>query len=385
MPEERLRKSHKQNQHIQLVSPVMDKIPTHIMENARCHRCGGLPFKTTNPAGLQQYFDKVSSRLFDPEALAKTSKLGKLVAQLTYALKVETNKLKLTVCTCEKPDQWPVVRKDQYKGKTVMICGSGPSLDKVRKWIKRYKPDHVWGCNDALNWLTEKGYKVTHGVGIDQSPALYRDCWVDPPDVPFFLASSVDPKLIEHLLSKGRNRITFFHSWIGFAGEYYMYGQLWPHVHISGEGLNVVNRSICTAEWAGYNKIYVAGADCAFGGTPGKDTFHVHGDMAEGVILDGIVDGRRWRTKPDMLVSAKSLVQTKRRMGSRLELLGDTLPRALQHKDDVYLDRCIRYAKDDERKAVSSEVEVRKYAPKVGGTAILEAMAQSSVSAVMGA
>ena len=48
-----------------------------------------------------------------------------------------------------------------------------------------------------------------------------------------------------------------------------------------------------------------------------------------------------------MLVSAIDIVVQKRRLGERLQLVGDTLPKALQHKDDAFLDRCIMWRADD--------------------------------------
>jgi hypothetical protein len=335
----------------------MNNIPGFILDNSRCLKCGGIQTKATS----------------DP----------KVVQALLDMLKHEVTDVNLTACACETPTLAPLARKDQYKGKTVCICGSGPSLKKSARRIRRGEFDHVWGCNDALIWLTQNGYNCTHGVGIDQSPDLYTECWKDPPDVRYILATSVDSKLPEYLRSHGRDNITFFHSFIGFDKEYELYGLLYDFTVLSGEGLNVVNRAIGVAEFMGYDKVYVAGADCAFGKRKenGKDvdTFHVHGDKVEGIVLRGKFDGQNWRTKPDMLVSAISLVGTQHRMGSRLELLGNVLPKALKYKDKEFLDSCIRWVTPEEKRQRESELAIARYAPNLDSEKIQQLLDGGSV------
>lgn len=339
---------NKQNQHIQLISPVMDSIPAYVLDNARCMVCEGIQIRhSASPDLLQQMLNKISK-----------------------------GRVELRGCTCEVPTVPPIVHKDEHKGKTCVICGSGPSLKKAFRRIRRGEFDHVWACNDALMWLTDQDYKPTYGVGIDQSEALYQDCWAPvPPDVPYLIATSVDPKLVAHLKKYGR-KYTFFHSHIGFTGEHHLYAMLFGRMLISGEGLNVVNRAIGVAEYMGYDTIYVAGADCAFGrNKSGKDTFHVHGDIAGGVILRGRIDGREWATKPDMLISAISLVGTKQRMGSRLQWVGDILPKALEHKDQEFLDRCIRWANEEEMQQQENARAIHDFAPRLDSKQIRDLLA----------
>jgi hypothetical protein len=348
----------------------MNHIPAYVLDNARCTICGGIQIRHSgNPNLLQQMLNKISK-----------------------------GRVEMRGCTCDTPTVPPIVQKDQHKGKTAVICGSGPSLKKAFRRIKRGEFDHVWACNDALMWLTSEGYTPTYGVGIDQSDALYAECWVPPPDVPYLIATSVDPKLVAHLKAHNR-KFTFFHSHIGFTGEHHLYALLFGRMLISGEGLNVVNRAIGVAEYMGYRTIYVAGADCAFGrDRAGKDTFHVHGDLAEGVILrtekEGASDeenrkrmigGRHWATKPDMLISAISLVGTKERMGSKLQWVGDILPRALARVcDDLkakgqnaqeFLDRCIRWASEDEMNQQNAAQAIAEFAPRLDSTQIKELLA----------
>ncbi len=246
-------------------------------------------------------------------------------------------------CVCEKPRQWPVVKENAEEGKDVVICGSGPSLKKALKTIRRVVKNggHVWGCNDALMWLSKHNHPVTHGVAIDQSPDLYEDSWVpEPPDVKYLLATSVSPRLIGHLTKHDRNDITLFHSLVGVEQEQALYGLLYEITALVASGLNVVNRSLGLALAMGYRTIYLAGADCALGP---NDTFHVHGDKAEGIILRGKINGKMWATKADMLVSAVDLAVQKRILGSRIQFVGHTLPRVLATKDDAFLDRCVLF------------------------------------------
>lgn len=303
LPED-LTKRHpngKPKQFITLTSPVGHQIAGFVLANALCRVCHGLPIRRR-----------------------------------------ESGPTTLPVCRCELPTQFPVVHPESGKGKDVIICGSGPSLAKVKNLLKVHPDADVWGCNDALMWLARRGLKVTHGMGIDQSPDLYTTCWTTPPAVQYLLASSVSHQLIAHLVRYGhQDRITLFHSFIGFEGESELYKLLYPPAPMVGSGLNVVNRSIPLAGWMGYGTIYVVGADCALGR---RDTFHVGETTPEtGIILRGKINGRKWATKPDMLASAVDLVHQQREMGERLQLIGETLPNALKDKDDAFLDRCISW------------------------------------------
>jgi hypothetical protein len=168
-------------------------------------------------------------------------------------------------CQCEAPNQLPVfgVQKE-YTGKTVAICGAGPSLREAYKAIR--KADHVWGCNRAAHWLVKKNWKITHGFAIDSSPAMFEDAWKEPPGVDdFILATSVDPRLTDHLLEHGK-RVRFFHSVRGKVDdEFKLYALMYQPAPVCGRGLNVVNRAVDLARFLDYRRIYVCGADNALG------------------------------------------------------------------------------------------------------------------------
>jgi len=145
------------------------------------------------------------------------------------------------------------------------------------------------------------------------------------------------------------------------AFEDWMYWLLYEPTVRLGAGLNSVTRAIDLARFMGAAKITVLGADCAIRfrtprppeatlGSPAhlkwlkeETVFHANGDNAiasnsSSMTLTGVIDGRIWETKPDMIISAIWLVKMARVI-PYLELVGDTLPNALMDKDDAFLER----------------------------------------------
>lgn len=145
--------------------------------------------------------------------------------------------------------------------------------------------------------------------------------------------------------------------------EDWLYASLYPPTARVGSGLNSVTRAIDLAYFAGAARVIVLGADCAIRvrqprpaeailGTPAhrrwlEEHTQMHADggsaLASGAtatVFEGVIDGRYWLTKPDMAVTAVWLERWRRNVGrKRLTLIGDTLPNALQGKDDAFLDR----------------------------------------------
>lgn len=263
-----------------------------------------------------------------------------------------------------------MVEEGSGKGKHVVICGAGPSL---AEHAAEYCPDadQVWGCNSALVWLAENGHKVTHGFTCDQTAYMLSE-WASTPDVEYILASTVHVHLSELLLSRNR-KLLWYHNYVGikhapveFDGrsmswEDWAYTLLWPPCMRAGTGLNAVTRAVDVAEFMGFDKITVLGADHALRvktppprGAPmgsrkyskwlARAVMHANGDGATAsgatpVCFGGTIDGRYWLSKPDMMVSAIFLVRMMRRLGGRLNVVGDTLPGALKDKPDEYLAR----------------------------------------------
>ena len=292
-----------------------------------------------------------------------------------------------------------VVVPDSAQGKTVIICGAGPTL---RDHAADYEADEVWGCNSAAIWMHDTGHRITHAFTVDQTPAMVNE-WSTTPDVEYLLASTVHPHLTAMLVRRNR-RMRWFHNYVGInkppvefcecghdlkaAGdepyhnpvctaedcecteyrprrmhyEDWLYATLFPPTMRAGSGLNSVTRAVDVAAVMGFDKITVLGADCALkvrrpcpegvlAGTPEHrrwlmtetemhaDGGHAMASGATGVTMGGEIDGRHWETKPDMVVSAVFLVKMKEKLGERLDLVGDTLPNALVGKPEEFLSR----------------------------------------------
>jgi len=288
-----------------------------------------------------------------------------------------------------------VARQNSAIGQTIVICGAGPSLaPHAAKWTAR--GDQVWGCNSAMPWLLAHGHKCTHGFTIDQTPHMV-DEWFDVPDVNYLVASSIHPHLTELLLARGRS-LTFFHNYCGIDKppvaicatcdhdhpdgaclvescsclvyekttvlyEDWLYMGLYPGTVRCGSGLNSVTRAIDLALYVGAERVVVLGADCAIQMTAPRPSGAYRGSLAErrwlkdhtvmhadggdalasgatATTLEGVIDGRVWLTKPDMIISAVWMEKWRRSLGrKKLTFIGDTLPNALQGKDDAFLAR----------------------------------------------
>jgi hypothetical protein len=151
-----------------------------------------------------------------------------------------------------------------------------------------------------------------------------------------------------------------------------MYQALYPTTVRVGSGLNAVTRAVDLALFMGFSKIIVLGSDCCIrfeGDEPStasvsspehvawlKENTTMHADggnalasEASCITLQGKIDGRWWLSKPDMLITAVWLVRMKQQLGSRLSIMGDTLPKALLGKDDEFLARLPSMITKDEQ------------------------------------
>lgn len=248
-------------------------------------------------------------------------------------------------------------------GKTLVLCGSGPSL---QHHIAAYAPkaDELWACNRSLTWLRAQGHKPTHAISVDPTKEMVDD-WDPYPDVQYYVASIAHPKLFKELQRKGR-RVQIFHTLAGMQAptgwdatahgvdyETFLYKTLFPGTWRVDHGLNICNRATCLALVLGFEKIYVLGADCALvpsadpmpeDGSPraawsawlGQQQMYPwqHGTKLWGTptMLEGWIDGRRWVTRVDMAISAHCFYIMQHTVGAKLELIGDTLPNAIMHK-----------------------------------------------------
>lgn len=278
-------------------------------------------------------------------------------------------------------------------GKTVAICGAGPSTRDVL--VNPPKVDQVWACNSAVPYLMKHNARVTHALGVDQGLGMLDDWATVYPNVTYMIASSVHPQLVAHLRTYNV-RIRWFHNFLGIenlpdyeppdmcgtcyraaasplhpsdhafkaiAQEMNLYRTLYQSSCYPAAGLNVVARAIGVALYQGFDRILVYGADCAClpGGPPmppmgdpsyvewtkkivvyadGRTVFDVYG--RDGIIVEACyetayeystgeteVRSRRWHLRADFLVTARHLVWMAKESHGRIQLMGDTLPNAL--------------------------------------------------------
>lgn len=232
-----------------------------------------------------------------------------------------------------------MVGPEQFRGQFVALCGAGPSLREA----DLRGVDQVIACNSAVQWLVEQGLTIHGAVGIDQTARLAEE-WANPPDVPYYLATSVDPTVVRHLQNHQR-ALFFFHNAVGIPDEQALY-RTWPRGFMVGRGATVVSRFAWVLLWAGAERVDIYGADCALGD---GDIAHANGEhVTEAYQTPLLLEGRHpprdrtWRTRPDLLMEAVDLVRLVRASQGRVRLLGDTLPVSLLGKDDAYLDQVNR-------------------------------------------
>lgn len=261
----------------------------------------------------------------------------------------------------------PMVTADSRTG-TVVICGAGPSLQKYQGAPVRAR--EIWATNSALNYLVEHDLRVTHGFAIDMGEAMVQE-WESKPDVRYLVSSSVHPDLLDHLSDR---RVSMFHSFLGCPDpegethyERQLYERLYPTSVMVGHGLNAVPRAVCLALSMGFTDIRVYGADCgASGGSemPGQGeegytewldqiTLYADGRKASvygenASMCEAVIDGVRWHSRPDMIISAVHLLELQRYFRDRIRYFGDTLVNALADKDQAFMSRLPALTKSGE-------------------------------------
>jgi hypothetical protein len=256
-----------------------------------------------------------------------------------------------------------MVTHECMKGKSLSIFGAGPSLAEVKEVPLT---DHAWACNGAINYIKQNtNLRLTHGFCIDQGEEMLGEReWKTTYDVRYLVSTSINPKLTDHLVARKR-KLFWFHNYLGIPDpenhvrmdettsyELELYRTLFQTSVQVGHGLNSVPRAVCLGIAMGFSKITVYGADCAarpdYDPMPWLDTPE-YVEWMKGLILyaDGRsafdcyelfspfceapdLNGRRWHTRPDMVVSAQHLLDLQTAFPGRIELVGDTLPNAIR-------------------------------------------------------
>jgi hypothetical protein len=250
----------------------------------------------------------------------------------------------------------PFIQKDALAdARGAIVCGTAPSLvkgDSLRE-IRRLKGlgYKIFAVKQAIRILTEYDIVPDYSVAMDPGEKQIKKTPLDP-RVTYFVATSCHPRMFDYLLKGGAN-VVLFHSACGAATENLcemdIYAKYFPencsYESVASGGFTVVNRAVAVAEWMGAKKIYVAGAP--FGWREGDDyyapTVTEPAGNASGPTLDdkGVVDGKRWFTKADLLPSALSVARKAKANPSRFVFLGDSLAASLATKSDAFLQRVI--------------------------------------------
>jgi hypothetical protein len=235
--------------------------------------------------------------------------------------------------------------------------------EMVQEWASAPDVDYLVASTvhpHLTEYLLSKGRRLTwfhNFVGIRQRPVAYAYCHTCDGTASYQTATCPVCNV-----PMERQQCSY---------EDWVYQSLYPGTVRAGSGLNAVTRAIDVARFMGFGKITVLGADCAIRtksdpapdmaiGSPehmawlrSETVMHADGGSALAsnatpVTLDGVIDsgtpdetvrpghGRRWLTKPDLMISAVWMCQMARQI-PELELIGDTLPVALLGKTDAYL------------------------------------------------
>lgn len=228
---------------------------------------------------------------------------------------------------------------DTCRGQTVALCGAGPSLDPDE--VRASGCDHVFAVNSAAPWLMENGVPVTAALAIDQTAQLLEE-WKTTYPMVYYVASTVDPEVVKHLRAEDRT-VVFFHNAVGMEtghdSEFDYYCHRWPPTYMVGYGSTVLTRVVGLVRWMGFEHIHIYGADHALS----DDIAHANGEtyqQAYGnpVLVHGEIAGKRWVTRPDMLMAAVHLARLTRANPETITLHGETLPGAILHMTEDELD-----------------------------------------------
>ena len=146
----------------------------------------------------------------------------------------------------------------ETKSGAVAVVGSGPSLKKNWRDLKRFKGDII-ACNAACQFLLEKGITPTYMFCFDADP-LMLEFMTPHPEITYLLASRCPPKAFDLVAGC---RIVCWHA-AGDEGLDEMLiakGRNEPTVVGGGAA---VTRAMVIALPMGYTKVHLYGADSSF-------------------------------------------------------------------------------------------------------------------------
>lgn len=153
--------------------------------------------------------------------------------------------------------------------KSCAIVCSGPSLKDTWNEIRE---DSIFACNNAHDFLIEKGIIPTYGVAVDGLKGTAEFYQNPHDDVEYLIASQCHPDVFRNL--KGHT-ITLWHSWDDYTLE--LLELLAPATKenphpwmMVGGGGSIGNRCFSLAYVSGYRDFHIYGMDSCYGG-PGEN------------------------------------------------------------------------------------------------------------------
>lgn len=245
----------------------------------------------------------------------------------------------------------PLVKKNCCAGRNAILLATGYSLtkpetlEKIRKYAK-FPNNKIIALKEALRVCRENDIRADYSVSMDpgerQATEMKTPIY---PGVTYMVASSCHPSLFEHLRDQ---KVEVFHSACGAKdpetgeNEDEMYLRLWTgHIDVMGGGFTVLNRAVMLSHYMGFNKKIMIGADMGwrdgedhyFAGAYGLNGNHSGPDINDG----GVIDGRNWNTKMDMLASAADLALAIKHKRWNLHVEGDSLIRSLSKRSEAFI------------------------------------------------
>lgn len=279
-----------------------------------------------------------------------------------------------------------------------VIASTGPSIEnsrvlaRIRVLVERRNWTLI-ALKESVAYLADMGLPVSYAVSMD--PGGPRQITRTPvrPGVTYCVASSCHPEFVDYLLHGGA-KVQTFHSACGYSepaveagvvvplgvgpdmasayavmpglfemktnegapvtpivsvhiGETEIYDRIFPTRDVMEGGFAVVNRAIALADYMGFPKIAVAGADFGWRNPDAKThyaSFVEVGPMADEYMTDnGRVDGNEkspWYTRPDQLASAADVAR--KALTGKVQIIGDSLAAAMARRGRAFVESVVR-------------------------------------------
>lgn len=167
-----------------------------------------------------------------------------------------------TNLTKQPSSYWSEKLFGKFHNVPAIICGAGPSLEKVIPYLEQLKDKAlIFAGGTSVNALNAKGVQPHLGVGLDPHvDQYYRIIANNAYEVPYFYRNRMNPKAYDEIHGEK--------IFINGAGGYPIAPWIEERLGIKGtipeEGYNVVCFSVSLAKNMGCNPIILVGLDLAY-------------------------------------------------------------------------------------------------------------------------